>query len=153
MKLKLFALNASKQFGEEIAHYLDIAVCPHEERRFEDGEAYVAPSSTDEMSNVRGSDVFVVQSCYADGGECVDQKLMKLYIMLGSLRDASAGRITAVLPYYPYARQDRKTASRAPVTTKYVSALISQFADRVLAMDVHEPKAIDRKSTRLNSVT
>ena len=135
--MKIVAGNSNLPLARAIADYLGLPLTNADVRRFADDEVFV-----EIHENVRGEDVFVVQSCYADGGECVDQKLMKLYIMLGSLRDASAGRITAVLPYYPYARQDRKTASRAPVTTKYVSALISQFADRVLAMDVHEPKAI-----------
>lgn len=142
MKIKLFALNATREFGEEVANHLGLPLCDHEEWCFEDGECYIAPK-TALKENVRGHDVFVIQSVYTDQNENINQKMMKLFIFLGALHDASAKRITVISPYYPYARQDRKTASRAPITTKYVARLFkSMWVDRILTLDVHNPTAI-----------
>lgn len=142
MKIKLFALNASREFGEEVAKFLDMSLSEHDEYCFDDGECYVAPRPGIK-ENVRGCDVFVIQSLYSDERESVNQKLMKLLIFNGSLRDASAARITCCIPYYAYARQDRKDRSRAPITTKYIAQLFqSLWADRILCMDVHNPTAV-----------
>jgi ribose-phosphate pyrophosphokinase len=141
-KLKLFALDSSREYGEQVAQHLGIPLSEHEESCFDDGECYVAPQQA-LKENCRGNDVFVIQSCYSDDKENINQKLMKLFIFLGALRDASAKRITVCTPYYPYARQDRKTNSRAPITTKYLARLFkSMWADRLLALDVHNPTAI-----------
>lgn len=133
MNLRLFALEASSELGEGIAAELGISRSPHEERGFEDGEHKSRP-----LTNVRGDDVFVVQSLYSDENENVNDKLVRLLFFLGALRDASAGRITAVVPYLAYARKDRKTKSRDPVTTRYVAALFEAVGiDRIVVMDVH----------------
>jgi ribose-phosphate pyrophosphokinase len=131
--LILFALDASRDLGERIASHLGIALSEHEERAFEDGEHKARP-----LVNVRGHDVFVVQSLYGDADESANDKLCKLLFFIGVLRDASAARVTAVVPYLAYARKDRKTQARDPVTTRYVAALFEAVGvDRILSMDVH----------------
>jgi ribose-phosphate pyrophosphokinase len=136
-EMKIFALNATKAFGEQVAANLKMKLSEHEEYSFEDGECYCAS-----LENVRGKDVFVVQSVYDDNEESVHSKLMKTFIFLGALRDASVKRVTVVLPYIG-GRQDRKTASRAPITTKYIARLFkAMWVDRILALDVHNPTAI-----------
>ena len=140
--LSLFALDASRDFGERIAGHLGIALSGHEERAFEDGEHKARP-----LVNVRGRDVFVVQSLYGDADETVNDKLCKLLFFIGTLRDASAARVTAVVPYLAYARKDRKTQARDPVTTRYVAALFEAVnVDRLLSMDVHNLAAFRTRS-------
>jgi ribose-phosphate pyrophosphokinase len=142
MKLKIFALNGIRDFGQQVANKLEVNLSEHEEYCFDDGECYIAPR-TGIKENVRGCDVFVISSMYSDEAESVNDKIMKTLILCGSLRDASAARITLVAPYYPYARQDRKTASRAPITTKYIARIMaSMWVDRILCIDVHNPTAI-----------
>ena len=131
--MKLFGLRGSEEFARQVASFLDVPVARHVERRFDDGETYV---KSDE--NVRSCDVYVIDSLYSDGEMSAGEKLSTLLIFLGSLKDASAGRITVVAPYLAFARQDRKTESRAPITTKYVATLLEAAgADRLLTMDVH----------------
>jgi len=101
-----------------VSEKLGVPLSPHEERKFEDGEHKARP-----LVNVRGNDVFVIESLYGDSGHSVNDKLARLLFSLGALRDASAGRVTAVVPYLAYARKDRKTKPRDPVTTRYVAAL------------------------------
>jgi ribose-phosphate pyrophosphokinase len=134
-KLKMFALNASREYGEQVATALGKTLSKHKESTFHDGEVYAASEE-----NVRGCDVYVVQSLYGDNKESVNDKLMKLFVFIGSLHDASAAKVTAVLPYYCYGRQDRKTSSRAPITTKYMAHMLqSVFTKRVLTIDAHNP--------------
>src|SRR6516165_2451333 len=116
--LAVFALNSSHDFGEKVCARLGIPQSSHEEREFEDGEHKIRS-----LVNVRGKDVFVIQSLYGDPAQSVNDKLCRLLFFLGALRDASAGRITAVIPYLCYARKDRKSKSRDPVTTRYVAAI------------------------------
>jgi ribose-phosphate pyrophosphokinase len=93
---------------------------------------------------VRGRDVFVVVSLYGDDRQSVNDKLVRLLFFVGALRDASAGRITAVIPYLCYARKDRRSKSRDPVSTRYVAALLETVgADRVLTLDVHNLAAYE----------
>jgi ribose-phosphate pyrophosphokinase len=135
--LRLFALNATRSFGEAIARELGIHLTPHEERDFEDGEHKTRPLET-----VRGRDVFVVQSLHGDDAESANDKLCKLLFFLGCLKDAAAARVTAVVPYLAYARKDRKTQTRDPVTSRYIALLLEAVgADRVLALDVHNVAA------------
>ena len=132
-QISLFALDGSREFGERVAAHLGIAMSDHEERGFEDGEHKARP-----RVSVRGRDVFVVHSLYGDADQSPNDKLCKLLFFIGALRDASAARITAVVPYLAYARKDRKTQSRDPVTTRYVAALFEAVGvDRVLSIDVH----------------
>lgn len=138
---KLFGLSSTKEYTEEVAKHLNCAVTPHQEKMFEDGELYVKSGTEYDdthIGNVRGHDVFVIQSLYADKQESVADKFMKLCIMIGSLRDASAYEVTAVIPHLAWARQDRKTEPRAPITTKYIARILECCgASRVLLFDVH----------------
>ena len=128
-ELKLFSGTANPQLAEEIARNLKLELSPATIKRFADGEIYV---KIDE--NVRGKDVFIIQPTCCP----VNENLMELTIMIDALKRASAARITAVMPYYGYARQDRKTSSREPITAKLVANLIvAAGVDRVLAIDLH----------------
>jgi ribose-phosphate pyrophosphokinase len=132
-EIGLFALGGSRDFGERIAVQLGIALDDHEERAFEDGEHKARP-----LVSVRGRDVFVVHSLYGDADQSPNDKLCKLLFFIGALRDASAARVTAVVPYLAYARKDRKTQTRDPVTTRYVAQLLEAAGtDRILSIDVH----------------
>ncbi|MBI3636614.1 MAG: ribose-phosphate pyrophosphokinase [Candidatus Rokubacteria bacterium] len=127
--LKLFSGNANRSLAEEIAQYLRVPLSDAEVTRFSDGEVFVQVNE-----NVRGTDVFVVQPTCPP----VNDTLMELLIMIDALRRASARRITAVLPYYGYARQDRKVQPRVPITAKLVADLLEAAGiDRVLALDLH----------------
>jgi ribose-phosphate pyrophosphokinase len=131
--LMLFALDASAEFGARIAGHLGVALSRHEERNFEDGEHKARP-----LVNVRGRDVFVLQSLHGDGRESVNDKLCRLLFFIGALKDAAAGSVTAVVPYLGYARKDRKSQPRDPVTTRYVAGLFEAVGtDRVVTLDVH----------------
>jgi ribose-phosphate pyrophosphokinase len=131
--LLLFALNTSRDFGARISDKLAVPLSHHEERDFEDGEHKARP-----LVSVRGKDVFVVQSLYGDLHHSVNDKLCRLLFFLGALRDASAAHLTAVVPYLCYARKDRKSKSRDPVTTRYVATLFEAIGvERVLTLDVH----------------
>jgi ribose-phosphate pyrophosphokinase len=128
-ELKLFTGNAHRELADGIAAALGIALGQAEVSRFSDGEIFV---QIDE--NVRGADVFLVQPTCPP----VNDNLMELLVMLDALKRASAKRITAVLPYYGYARQDRKVRSRAPISAKLVADLIQVAgAQRCLALDLH----------------
>jgi ribose-phosphate pyrophosphokinase len=131
--LVVFALNASKDFGAAVARYLRVELAPHEEREFEDGEHKIRP-----LVNVRGKDVFVVQSLHGDFQQTVNDKLCRLLFFLGALKDASAERVTAVMPYLCYSRKDKKTKFQDPVTTRYVAGLFEAVGvDRAVTLDVH----------------
>jgi len=128
-ELKLFSGNAHRALATEIAHYLKVPVGDADVTRFSDGEVFVQINE-----NVRGSDVFVLQPTCPP----VNDNLMELLIMIDAFKRASAGRITAVLPYYGYARQDRKVQSRVPITAKLAADLLDTAGvDRVLALDLH----------------
>ena len=128
-KLKLFSGNSNRPLAKEICDSLGIPLGKATVKRFSDGEIFVEIEE-----NVRGADVFVVQSTCRPGND----NLMELLIMMDALKRASAKRITAVLPYYGYARQDRKVAPRTPITAKLVADLITTAgADRILCMDLH----------------
>jgi ribose-phosphate pyrophosphokinase len=127
--IKIFTGNSNKQLAEEIAQHVGVPVGNSDVTMFSDGEI-----SVNILETVRGSDVFVVQSTCSP----VNQNLMELLIMIDAFKRASAGRITAVIPYYGYARQDRKAKARDPITAKLVADLItSAGADRALTMDLH----------------
>jgi ribose-phosphate pyrophosphokinase len=128
-ELKLFCGTANPHLGEEIAGYLHTPLGRVNITRFADGEIYVR---FDE--NARGVDAFVLQpTCHP-----VNEHLMELLIMVDALRRASAGRITAVMPYYGYARKDKKDAPREPITGRLVADLLTTAgANRVLTMDLH----------------
>lgn len=132
-ELILFALDASRDFGEAVSRGLGIALAEHEEREFEDGEHKSRP-----LMNVRGRDVYVLQSLYGDAKQSVNDKLCRLLFFVGALRDASAARVTVVVPYLGYARKDRKSKARDPVTTRYVATLFEAVGtDCIVTLDVH----------------
>lgn len=127
--LKIFAGNSNRELAKEICKYLDIPLGQADVSRFPDGEIKVKIEE-----NVRGEDVFIIQSTCPPANEY----LMELLIMIDAIRRASAGRITAVIPYYGYARQERKTKPREPITAKLVAnLLVSAGANRMLTMDLH----------------
>ncbi len=128
-EIKLFAGNSNMALAESIAKELKLTLSDVEVGHFSDGEICVHLNET-----VRGRDVFIIQSTCAP----VNENLMELLIMIDAARRASAGRITAVIPYFGYARQDRKARARDPITAKLVADIItSAGADRVLTMDLH----------------
>ena len=128
-EIELFSGNSNKPLAEAIARELKMQLSGIEVGTFSDGEISVHLSET-----VRGKDVFLIQSTSAP----VNNNLMELLIMIDAARRASAGRITAVVPYFGYARQDRKARSRDPITAKLVADILtSAGADRVLTMDLH----------------
>lgn len=130
--IKIFAANASPLLAAQISDALGLPVGKSEVKKFSDGEISVSINET-----VRGSDVFVVQST----SEPVNDNIMELLIMIDAFKRASAGRITAVIPYFGYARQDRKTKARDPISAKLVADIITAAgADRVLTMDLHAPQ-------------
>jgi ribose-phosphate pyrophosphokinase len=127
--MKILAGNSNRALAETIAAYLGVPLCRAQVRRFADMEVFV-----EIQENVRGQDTFVVQSTSAPAND----HMMELLIMIDALRRASARRITAVLPYFGYARQDRKQGPRTPISAKLVANLITRAgADRVLTVDLH----------------
>lgn len=128
-KIKIFTGNSHPELANEIAKILELTIGDSSVGTFSDGEICVDINET-----VRGADVFIVQST----GSPVNNNLMELLIMIDALKRASAGRITAVIPYYGYARQDRKAKARDPITAKLVADLLTAAgANRVLTMDLH----------------
>ena len=128
-ELKLFSGNANRPLAEEIAQHLRMRLGDADVSRFSDGEVYVQINE-----NVRGQDVFVIQPTCPP----VNDTLMELLVMMDAFKRASARRITAVLPYYGYGRQDRKVMPRVPITAKLVADLITAAGcHRLLAVDLH----------------
>ncbi|PWL71598.1 MAG: ribose-phosphate pyrophosphokinase [Clostridiales bacterium] len=127
--IKIFTANSNPKVAYEIARELGLPIGKSDVTAFSDGEISVSI-----FESVRGSDVFVVQSTSSP----VNQNLMELLLMIDAFKRASAGRITAVIPYFGYARQDRKAKARDPISAKLVADLITTAgADRVLTMDLH----------------
>ncbi|MBI4691676.1 MAG: ribose-phosphate pyrophosphokinase [Nitrospirae bacterium] len=127
--IKLLCGNAHKVLATEVAEYLDITVCDTTVTNFSDGELTVQINE-----NVRGSDIFVLQPTCPP----VNDNLMELLLLIDALKRASAGRITAVIPYYGYGRQDRKVQPRVPISSKLVADLITVAGtNRVLTVDLH----------------
>ncbi len=127
--MKLLAGNSNRTLAQAIANHLDAPLTKATVKRFADNEVFTAIEE-----NVRGEDVFIIQSTSAPAND----NLMEMLIMVDALRRASARRITCVMPYFGYARQDRKTGGRTPISAKLVANLIERSgADRVLTMDLH----------------
>jgi ribose-phosphate pyrophosphokinase len=127
--IRIFTGSANRPLAEATAEYVGVAMGKAEVRRFSDGELFVAIEE-----NVRGADVYVVQPTCSP----VNDHLMELLVMVDALRRASAGSIAAVMPYYGYARQDRKVAPRTPITAKLVADLLTAAGvSRVVAIDLH----------------
>jgi ribose-phosphate pyrophosphokinase len=133
-ELKIFSGSAHPALAREIADYLGVATGQQRLRRFPDTEV-----SFQIDENIRGTDVFIVQPTCATPQGSVDQALMELMIMIDAFRRSSAARITAVIPYYGYARQDRKDKPRVPISAKLVANLLGAAGtNRVLTMDLHK---------------
>ncbi|KAA5543131.1 ribose-phosphate pyrophosphokinase [Roseiconus nitratireducens] len=129
----VFAVKSSEDFGRQVAARAGLDVSPHEERDFDGGEHKIRP-----LCSVRNRDVYVVASLFGDSEHSANDKLCRLLFFIGALRDASAGRVTAIVPYLCYARKDRKTKSRDPVTTRYVARLFEAVhLDHLVTMEVH----------------
>lgn len=130
-ELKIFCGNANRELAQEISDYLGISLGEAKVKTFQDGEISIAIDES-----VRGADIFVVQpTC-----KPTNDSIMELLILVDALRRASAYRITAVVPYYGYARQERKARAREPITAKLIANLITTAgADRLVAMDLHAP--------------
>lgn len=128
-RLRLFSGSANIPLAQEVSRYLGLDLGPMVRKRFADGELYIQI-----QESIRGCDVYLIQPCCHP----VNDNLMELLIMIDACRRASARQITAVIPYYGYARADRKTAGRESITAKLVANLITQAgASRILAMDLH----------------
>jgi ribose-phosphate pyrophosphokinase len=130
-ELKIFCGNANRELAEEISEYLGVPLGEAKVKRFQDGEIAIEINES-----VRGADVFVLQpTCNP-----TNDNIMELLIMIDALKRASARRITPVIPYYGYARQERKSRARDPITAKLMANLITTAgADRVVTMDLHAP--------------
>ncbi|PYX39340.1 MAG: phosphoribosylpyrophosphate synthetase [Acidobacteria bacterium] len=131
-KFKIFSGTANERLADDVCEFLGLTRNQAQVTRFKDGEAYVQI-----QENVRGADVFVIQPT----SRPVDEHLMELLLMIDALKRASARRITAVVPYYGYSRQDRKDKPRAPISAKLVADLLTTAgADRALIIDPHAPQ-------------
>ena len=127
--MKILACNSNRPLAEAMTKYLDLPLTKASVRRFSDMEVFV-----EILENVRGEDVFVIQSTSFPAND----HLMELLVAIDALRRGSARRVTAVIPYYGYARQDRKSSSRSPISAKLVANMITAAgADRVLTLDLH----------------
>ena len=127
--IKIFCGNSNREFAQTVCNELWLPMGKCTVKTFADGEASVSLEET-----VRGADVFLIQSTCKP----VNDNLMELLVMIDACKRASAGRITAVIPYYGYARQDRKAKSRDPISAKLVANMLTAAgADRVLTMDLH----------------
>ena len=128
-RLRLFSGSANMTLSQQVARYLGMDIGPMIRKQFADGELYIQIEES-----IRGCDVYLIQPCCNP----VNDHLMELLLMIDACHRASARQITAVLPYYGYARADRKTAGREAIAAKLVANLITEAgADRVLAMDLH----------------
>jgi len=131
--LRFFVLGASRALGEAVASHLGVALAPHEEREFEDGEHKARP-----LASVRDADAYVLHSLHGAPGQSANDKLVRLAFFAACLKDAGAARVTAVAPYLCYSRKDRRTQPRDPVTTRYVAQVLEACGvDRVVTLDVH----------------
>jgi ribose-phosphate pyrophosphokinase len=133
----LFALEHSHVLGAAIAQQLGLTLTPHEEHTFEDGEHKARP-----LQSVRGRSCFVLHSLYGEPSQSVNDKLSRLLFFIATLKDAAAKEVTAVVPYLAYARKDRKTQPRDPVTLRYLAQLFEAVGtDALMVLEVHNPAA------------
>lgn len=135
--IRLFVLSSSRQLGEAVSSRLQIPLSKMEERDFEDGEFKLRS-----LENVRGCRCFVLESLCGAPDRSVNDKLMRLLCFIGSLKDAAAASVTAIVPYTPFARKDRKTKHRDPLTLAYVARMIEAVGtDHYATMDIHNLQA------------
>ncbi|WP_237059928.1 ribose-phosphate diphosphokinase [Microbulbifer sediminum] len=141
--IKLFSLEAGRELAQRVAGALGEPLGAHEERDFTDGEHKLRP-----LEDVEGADVYLVQSLYTDPpgspGGSVDDKLVRFLFFVAALRDAGAARITAVIPYLCYARKDRRTKLRDPLSSRYLACLLEAMGcDCVVTIDAHNQAAFE----------
>jgi ribose-phosphate pyrophosphokinase len=137
--MKLFGLNATREYTQRLAGRLGIDLAAHEERDFEDGEFKVRA-----LESVRGEQVIVCQSLAADADFTANDKLMRLLVFIGALKDAAAAEVTAVVPYLAYWRKDQRTKARDPVTTRYLARMFEAVGvDAVATFDAHSLVSFD----------
>ena len=137
--IALFGLGWDAALVERVAHLLGVPRAAVEERDFEDGEHKARP-----LESVRGRDVYLLTSLHAEPSASVDDKLVRALFLLGALRDAGAARLTVAAPYLCYARKDRRTQPRDPITTRYVATLFEAVGvDRFVGLDVHDLAAFE----------
>jgi ribose-phosphate pyrophosphokinase len=135
----VFAPAASAVFGRDVAAALGVPLGSHEEISFTGGECKLRP-----LESVRGRSVYVVQSLFGDALASANDRLCALLFFIGALKDAGARRVTACVPYLAYARQDRRTAARDPLTTRYIAQLFAAVeTDQVIALEAHNRAAFD----------
>jgi ribose-phosphate pyrophosphokinase len=135
----VFAPAATSAFGALVASALGTPLCEHEEREFDGGEHKIRSLET-----VRDRSVFVIQSLHGDGLGSANDRLCRLLFFIGSLKDAGARDVTACVSYLAYARQDRRTKARDPVTTRYVAQIFEAVGtDRIIGLDVHDLSAFE----------
>ena len=123
--IKFFALDGAAGLGHRVAAALNSPVAAHEARLFEDGEYKIRP-----LEEVDGCDVYLLESLHGTVGESVHDKLVRLLIFIGALKDAGAERVTVIAPYLCYARKDRRTKLRDPITVRYLAALFEASSSR-----------------------
>ncbi|WP_245280073.1 ribose-phosphate pyrophosphokinase [Hyphomicrobium sp. 99] len=144
----MFALQASADLGKAVAAALELPLCAHEEREFEDGEHKARP-----LVPVSGMDVYVIQSLHSGPTASANDKLCRLLFFVGALKDAGAASVTVVAPYLCYARKDRRTKPNDPVTTRYVAEILEAVGvDAIVTLDVHNPMAFEN-AFRCRTVT
>lgn len=137
--MKIFALRTTEALGRAVAESAGVLVARHEERDFEDGEFKVRP-----LESVRGAHVVACQSLHGEAGQSTNDKLCRLAFFIGAVKDAGAAHVTALVPYLAYARKDRRTKPRDPVTLRYVAAMLEAVGlDTIVTVDVHNPAAFD----------
>lgn len=138
-RLRLFALGEDRGLGDAVARSLGISLAAHEERSFEDREHKLRP-----LVDVTGCDVFVLHRLHGDASESANDRLCRLLFFIATLKDAGAASVTAVAPYLCYARKDRRTKSRDPVTMRYLAQLFDAVgADRMIGLEVHNQAAFE----------
>ncbi len=135
----VFSLESGRPLVERVCRHLGVEPGAHEERDFEDGEHKIRP-----LQSVRERDVFVVQSFYSDTALSVNDKVLRTLFFLSALRDAGAERVTLLAPYLCYARKDRRTKPRDPVSIRYLATLFETVGlNRIVTVDVHNPAAYE----------
>jgi ribose-phosphate pyrophosphokinase len=138
-RLRLFALNGTDTLGRDISALLGHPLSTHEERDFEDGEHKARP-----LDSVAGADVYVIHSLHGGPDQSANDKLCRLLLFIGALKDAGARQVTAVVPYLCYSRKDRRTKANDPVTTRYVATLFEAIGcDAVVTLEVHNEAAFE----------
>ncbi len=137
--MKLFSVEATREFSNRLGERIGTDLAAHEEREFEDGEFKIRP-----LESVSGQQVFVCQSLFSDALHSVNDKLCRLLFFIGALKDAGASGVTALVPYLCFARKDRRTKLRDPVTTRYVASMFEAVGlDGIITADVHNLAAYE----------